>query len=441
MYGGMAPDRHGSEPRLQELACQNTQRACRRDRQRPESVVPRVRLSQDEARRIALAAQGFDRKRPGSGADIRHIRRVISQLGVLQLDYVNVLIPAHYLVLFSRLGAYPRQRLNDLVYRRKEFIEQWAHVASIVPVDAWPLLRHRRDAFQPYPNSPIMKLPGRKAYLKKVIEIVEEQGPVTSNDLPPMPGPSRKPGDWHRSVPRWALEYHFGFGAVAVANRRPNFQREYDLPERLISNAHLQKRVSREDAQRELVRRASNACGISTARDLADYYRMSTREVLPRVSELIEEGALCEVKVEGWREPGLLSRDAVIPRKISASALLSPFDPLIWFRPRAERLFNFHYRIEIYVPAGRRKWGYYVLPYLLDDKIVARVDLRADRKNKQLLVLAAHDEAGVDTNRTAVRLAKELSNLSAWLDLESVRVARRGSFARSLAGANKELVS
>ena len=399
----------------------------------------RAEISRAEARRIALAAQGFDRKRPGSGADIRHIRRVINQLGVLQLDYVNVLIPAHYLVMYSRLGAYSCQRLNDLVYRRKEFIEQWAHAASLVPVDAWPLLQHRRDEFQPYPNSPIMKLPGRKEYLKKVIKIVEEQGPVISNDLPPMPGPARKPGDWHRSVARWALEYHFGFGAVAVANRRSNFQREYDLPKRLIANVHLQQRVTRDDAQRELLRRASKSCGISTARDLADYYRMSPREVLPRVRELVEEGALCEVKVEGWRESGLLSRDAVTPRKIDASALLSPFDPLLWFRPRAERLFDFHYRIEIYVPAGKRKWGYYVLPYLLDDRIVARVDLKADRKNRQLLVLAAHEEAGIDTNRTVVKLAKELSKLSAWLDLESVRVARRGSFARSLATASKDI--
>ena len=166
------------------------------------------------------------------------------------------------------------------------------------------LLQHRRDEFQPYPNSPIMKLPGRSAYLKKVIKIVEQQGPVTSNDLPPVPGPMRKAGDWHRSVPRWALEYHFGYGSVAVANRLPNFQREYDLPERLIDNAHLQKRVTRDDAQRELLRRAAKACGISTARDLADYYRMSPNDALPRVKELIEEGALREVKVEGWQVSG-----------------------------------------------------------------------------------------------------------------------------------------
>ena len=402
--------------------------------------MPRVRISRAEARRIALSAQGFDRGRLKSASDIRHIRRVIDQLGLLQLDYVNVLIPAHYLVLFSRLGAYDCRRVHELVYRRKEFMEQWAHEASIVPVDAWPLLQYRRDAYQPYPNSPIMKLRGRGEYLKQVLRIVEDQGPVTANDLPPMPGPKRKAGDWHRSVPRWALEYHFGMGSVAVANRLPNFQREYDLPKRLFDKNHLERRVTRDDAQRELLRRASKSCGISTARDLADYYRMSPKEASPRIDELKEEGAVREVSVEGWSEPGLLSREATIPRSIKASALLSPFDPVVWFRPRAERLFDFHYRIEIYVPAGKRKYGYYVLPFLLDDRLVARVDLKADRKNRQLLVLSTHEEAGIDTKRTARKLAAELAKLSAWLNLDSIRVGRRGSFARTLARATKDTI-
>ena len=401
--------------------------------------MPRVRLSRAEARRIALAAQGFDRVRPKAGGDIRHIRRIINQLGLLQLDYVNVLIPAHYMVLYSRLGAYPCQRLNDIVYKRKEYIEQWAHEASIVPATAWPLLQHRRDEYRPYFNSPIMKLRGRAAYLKEVLKIVEVQGPVTANDMPPMAGPKRKAGDWHRSMPRWSLEYHFGQGSIAVANRLPNFQREYDLPERLIDAAHLEKRLSRDDAQRELLRQASRSCGISTTRDLADYYRMSPREASPRIQELIEAGALQEVQVEGWRERGLLSRDAVIPRRINAATLLSPFDPVVWFRPRAERLFDFHYRIEIYVPAAKRKWGYYVLPFLMGDRIVARVDLKADRKNEQLLVLAAHEEAGVDSGKAGRKLAAELANLASWLSLDSVRVSRRGAFARTLAAAVKEV--
>ena len=403
--------------------------------------MPCVQISRAQARRIALAAQGFDRKRPRSAGDIRHIRRTINQIGLLQLDYVNVLIPAHYLILYSRLGAYPRQRLHELVYRRREFIEQWAHEASIVPADAWPLLRHRRDEFRPYRNSPIMKLRGRREYLKQVLKIVEASGPVTANDLPPMPGPKRKPGDWHRSVPRWALDYHFHSGSVAVANRLPNFQREYDLSEHLIGSEHFQKCMTREDAQRELLRRAACACGISTVRDLADYYRMSGQDASLRVEELVEEGALREARVEGWSETGYLSASARIPRTIKASSILSPFDPVVWFRPRAERLFDFHYRIEIYVPASKRKWGYYVLPFLMDDRIVARVDLKADRKNKRLLVLAAHEEAGINAERTAGKLAEELANLAAWLDLESLRVSRRGSFARMLAAATKEFSS
>lgn len=403
--------------------------------------MPRAQISRAQARRIALAAQGFDRKRPKSAGDIRHIRKTINQIGLLQLDYVNVLIPAHYLILYSRLGAYPIQRLHELVYRRREFIEQWAHEASIVPVDVWPLLRHRRDEFRPYPNSPIMKLRGRSGYLKQVLKIVKARGPVTASDLPPVPGPKRKAGDWHRSVPRWALDYHFHSGSLAVADRLPNFQREYDLSEHLIDSEHFQACVTRDDAQRELLRRAACACGISTVRDLADYYRMPGQEASVRVRELVEEGALHEVKVEGWSETGYLSKSARIPRTIKASSILSPFDPLIWFRPRAERLFDFHYRIEIYVPASKRKWGYYVLPFLVDDRIVARVDLKADRKNKRLLVLAAHEEADINAKTTAAKLAEELTNLASWLDLESVRVSRRGSFARTLAAATKELSS
>lgn len=397
--------------------------------------MPGAQLSRAEARRIALAAQGFGRPRPDSKADIRHIRRTIRQLGLLQLDYVNVLIPAHFLVLYSRLGAYPRQRLHDLVYRRKEFTEQWAHEASIVPIDAWPLLHHRRQAFRPYANSPIMKLRGRREYLDEVLKIVAADGPVKASDLPSVPGPKRKAGDWHRSVPRWALEYHFGHGSVAISNRLPNFQREYDLSERVIDETFLRQAVAREDAQRELLRRAARACGIGTIRDLADYYRMTTKDAAPRIRELIEADALREVAVESWREPGYLSCDAVIPRRLNTSTLLSPFDPVIWFRPRAERLFDFHYRIEIYVPASKRKWGYYVLPFLLEDRIVARVDLKADRDRKRLLVLDAHEEAGIDQGHVAAKLAEELKKLAAWLDLESVHVSRRGSFAKTLAGS------
>jgi hypothetical protein len=213
----------------------------------------------------------------------------------------------------------------------------------------------------------------------------------------------------------------------------PNFQRVYDLPERLIDAQHLERRVSRDDAQRELLRLAAESYGIATMRDLADYYRMSAREAAPRVAELVESGDVHQVEVEGWKAPGFLARGARAPRRLSCSSLLSPFDPLVWFRPRAERLFDFHYRIEIYVPANKRKWGYYVLPYLLDDRIVARVDLKADRKNKQLLVLATHKEENIEEDRSVEHLAEELKSLASWLKLERVKVSRRGPFARKLA--------
>ncbi len=396
--------------------------------------MPRKEISLPQARRIALAAQGFDQERPDKQVNAGHIRRVIDRLGLLQLDYVNVLVPAHYLVIFSRLGAYDMSRFHRLVYKGRAFTEQWAHEASIVPAALWPALEHRRQDYRPYPNSPIMKLKGKSKYLSEVMEIIEEMAPLTAQDLPAFEGPKRRPGDWHRSVPRWALEYHFGQGRVAVADRLPNFQRVYDLPERLIDDEFRTRSLSREAAQRDLLQRAAFAFGIATLDDLADYYRMSAKDAAPRVSELVEEGLLREVAVDGWTKPAFLAKGVRIPRAIECASLLSPFDPVVWYRPRAERLFDFHYRIEIYVPAKKRKWGYYVLPFLLDDRIVARVDLKADRKNGALLVLASHPEEGIDEERTVNAIAAELQHLARWLGLQSIKVSRRGAFARALAG-------
>ena len=395
----------------------------------------RVRLSAAEARRIALAAQGLHRERPASAPDARHFRRAMQALKVLQLDFVNVLVPAHYLILWSRLGAYDRQRFDRFVYRSGDYTEQWAHEASIVPSDAWPLLAHRRAAYEPSKNNPLRKLRGRENYLAAVLEQVRKDGALTSADLPPLPGPKRRPGDWHRSIPRWALEYHFARGDVAVAQRLGNFQRVYDLPERLIPRDHLETSLDKAAADRAMLRRAAEALGVATLRDLADYFRMSPREASPRVEELVEEAALHRVEVENWGEPGYLANTAELPRAVEGASLLSPFDPIVWYRPRAERLFDFHYRIEIYVPASARKWGYYVLPFRLGDCIVARVDLKADRKTGRLLVLAAHEEPGVATGECADALAGELRALSEWLSLETIAVTRSGDFARTLRAA------
>lgn len=393
----------------------------------------RVRLSAAEARRIALAAQGFDRSRPSKPTDARHFRRVVDSLGLLQLDYVNVLVPAHFLVLWSRLGPYDRERFERFVYDTGEYTEQWAHEASIVPARSWPLFEHRRAAFQMHKNSPIRRLQDREAYLEAALDQVRRDGAVTAGDLPPVAGPRRKPGDWHRSIPRSALEYHFARGALAIAKRLPNFQRVYDLPERIIPQEHLQRSMSERDAARELLRSAAEALGVATLHDLADYYRMSPRHAAPRLQDLVDNGTLMPVRVEGWEQQAYLSSTARLPREIPGASLLSPFDPLVWFRPRAERLFDFHYRIEIYVPAARRKWGYYVLPFRVGDRIAARVDLKADRQAGRLLVLGAHEERDADRALCCEQLARELHALKDWLCLDVVDVARHNALTRTLA--------
>jgi len=392
----------------------------------------RNQFSLAEARRIAIAAQGLHKPRPTGSVDQRHIRRVVNTLGLLQLDFVNVLIPAHLLVVFSRLGPYAKERFHELIYGSREFTEQWAHEASIVPADAWPLLEYRRKSFRPWSSSPIAKLGVGADYLSRALQIVRQRGAVTAQDLPDFKQPKRTPGGWHRSVPRWALEYHFGLGHIAVADRLPNFQRVYDLPARLIDDQHRSRKISEVNARRELLLRAAQACGIASATDLADYYRMSPRDARPRIQELIETGELSEVSVESWTEPAYLASGARLPRSISTAALLSPFDPLVWFRPRAQRLFGFHYRIEIYVPESKRKWGYYVLPFLMGDQLVARVDLKADRKSSTMLVQAAHVEEGVEGLHVASALACELRTLGSWLDLKTIKVARKGNLATKL---------
>lgn len=367
--------------------------------------------------------------------DTRHFRRVLDTLALLQLDYVNVLTPAHFLVPWSRLGGYDRQRFANYLYGSAECTEQWAHEASIVPVSAWPLLRHRREAHVLHKHSPLRQMRNRNAYLEAALRQVEQQGACTADDLPPVAGPRRNPGDWHRSIPRRALEYHFANGALAVANRLPNFQRIYDIPERVIPATILATRFEKQDAQRELLRRAARAMGVATLQDLADYFRSTARDLVPLLADLIAMGELDEVAVESWQQPAYLHRDAKIPGCIGGESLLSPFDPVVWFRPRALRLFGFHYRIEIYVPADKRQWGYYVLPFRFGDQIVARVDLKADRHNSCLLVLAVHEEKSVAQQDCADALARELTALQAWLGLDRIRVMSRNSIGRRLTAA------
>jgi uncharacterized protein YcaQ len=389
-------------------------------------------LTASQARRMALAAQGFTDRRPAGRVDLRHLRRVIDRVGALQIDSVNVVARAHELPLFSRLGPYPRKLLPDLAYRRREVFECWAHVASYVPTGWYPLFRHRMQAWHDriLKGEFVRKHPG---YLEAVLEEVAAHGPLLASEL-------RDPGE--RAGPWWgwakgklALELLFDRGDLAVADRR-NFARRYDLTQRVIPAEILALPApSREEAERELLVHAARSCGVGTAADLTDYYRLHALRARPLLAGLVREGRLLHAEVRGWDEPAYVHPEADLPRWVRGAALLCPFDPVVWFRPRAERLFDFHYRIEIYVPAGKRRYGYYVFPFLLGDRIAARVDLKADRADGSLLVRGAFAEDHAAPAATAAALAGELWRMADWLALDDVAVAPNGDLAGPLAGA------
>ncbi len=395
--------------------------------------MPRNALSLSEARRIALAAQGAHLPRPDKRPTAVHLRRLIHRHGLLQIDYANVLLPAHYQVPFSRLGPYDMTRLDDLVYRKREFIEQWAREASIVPVETWPLLRHRMQEHDRRARALGAFLRRYPGYAERVLEAVRLQGPSTAEDMPQQDGPARRNHWWGWSVAKTALEAHFARGTLAVAYRRPaDWARVYDLTERVLPPA-AEGTMAKDEAQRELLSRAARAHGVGTVADLADYYRVPVREARPRLAELVTSGKLLSVQVEGWREPAYVHPEAELPKRVEACAILSPFDPLVWHRPRLARLFEFDYVLEIWTPRAKRRWGYYVLPFLLGDRLVARVDLKADRPRRRLLVQAAHREAHARADEVSAALAAELRTLASWLELDTIIVARRGGLARALA--------
>jgi len=383
---------------------------------------------------MALAAQGFDRSRPHGGIDVRHVRRVIQQLGLLQLDYVNVLVPAHYQVLFSRLGAYPLSLLERAVYHGREFTEQWAHEASIIPTDLWPLFKDRMDNHRLRPWGFEEFMAENADFVDSVLRQVRERGPLGADEVEVPPGlPKRSIGEaWSRSTARCVLEAFFGQGVLAVTSRRKNFARNYDLAERVVAEQYLNPLVPLEEAHRRLLLRAARGLGFGTLKDFADYYRMSAPVVRHRLAELVEMGKLDRGSVEGWQEEVFIDPAARVPRSISAKSLVSPFDPLIWFRPRVARLFDFDYRLEIFVPAAKRRWGYYVLPFLLDERLVARVDLKAARKEGRLLVLAGYVENHADLSRVVPALAGELRAWAGWLELASIQVETSNPFMAKL---------
>ncbi|NNF67924.1 MAG: winged helix-turn-helix domain-containing protein, partial [Gammaproteobacteria bacterium] len=333
------------------------------------------------------------------------------------------------------LGSYPRERLNDLVYGKKTWTEQWAHEASIIPMDVWPLLRHRMARHTPRPRGFQQFLRKNKNYVADVVDQIRSTGPVAPQDLPRLTGvDTRLTGSWIGTVQRAVLEFLFGQGQIAAVGRRKNFSREYDLADRVIPAQHFNKQLTEHAAQRELLQRAAAACGVATVADLADYFRMSISAARPRVAELVEEGVLQSVDVEQMGQ-ALVHCDARLPRSVTTAALLSPFDPLVWFRPRLKRLFDFDYRLEIFMPSEQRKWGYYVMPFLLGDTLVARLDIKADRENSRLQVIAAYKEPGTRAGDITAPLIKELRQLAGWLGLASVQVGGKGNLARGLSRA------
>lgn len=365
---------------------------------------------------------------------MRSLTRAVRRTGVLQVDSVNVLQRAHFMPLYSRLGPYDVDLLRRAATGRRDrrLVEYWAHAQALMPVDLWPHMQHRMEHYR--------ARRGKWRVLEEVPELeagllaeVRERGASTARDLDDGLPRAKEDWGWNWSTTRRVLDLLFTTGDLAIAGRNSQFEILYDLPERVIPAEVLARPTpSRDDAHDELVRRAARSHGVATLAHLRDYYRMGVAETKAAVGRLVEAGELLPVAVDGWRQSAYLHHEATLPRRVEARALLSPFDPVVWERERTERLFGFRYRIEIYVPEHLREHGYYVLPFLLGDRLVARVDLKADRRDGVLRVKAAYAEADAPES-TPAELSEELRRLADWLGLDDVRVEQRGDLAPVLA--------
>ena len=387
-------------------------------------------LSIADARALALAAQGFDTPRPANKATQRHVNSLISRLGGIQIDSVNVLVRSQEVPLFSRLGNHDRNAIPKATESQKLF-EYWGHEAAHLPVEIHPLFRWKMEAAR-LGKARHWGLTSfyddNKTFVKRMLKHVETNGPTTARELSTRTekrGADKKTWwDWDES--KTALEYLFLTGQLMSRGRGTDFARIYDTPERVLPMNILNAPTPTEhSARKQLLVRSAIAQGVATATDLADYYRQKPAAVKPLITELLKEGELREVAVEGWAEKAFVHRSAKLPKQLHATALLSPFDSLVWCRPRNERLFDFHYRIEIYTPKEKRKFGYYVLPFMMNGQMVGRVDLKSDRANSKLLVHSVHTEKGIKRTMINDALDNELRAMAFWLELDEVS-NRRG---------------
>ncbi|MCW2733680.1 MAG: hypothetical protein JWR13_4496 [Mycobacterium sp.] len=404
-----------------------------------------MKLTRAAARRVAVAAQGFAEPRPVGPVTRAHLRRLVSRIQVLQLDSVSVAVRAHYAPVFSRLGPYDRNVLERAAWSHSSrsprlLVEYWAHEAALMAVDDWPLLRWR---MREYADGRWGKEIVRKnrQLAEDVLAAVAELGPSTAGQIEAhleSEPRGRKGPWWDRSDTKWVAEALFASGALTTATR-VGFARHYDLTERVLPPEVLVREVDDAAAVRELVLRSATALGVATETDIRDYFRLGAKQVKPVIADLVADGELEPVEVEGWNASAYLRVGQTVPRVDRGTALLCPFDPLIFFRPRVERLFDFHYRIEIYVPGPQRQFGYYVWPLLLDGQLVGRVDLKAERIRPNgataLHALGAFAEPGVDRKRVAAAMAGELQSMASWLGLDDVVVGERGDLVAELRSA------
>ena len=395
-------------------------------------------LTRAQARRVAVAAQGFTESAPRGAVNRAHLRRLISRIQVLQLDSVSVAVRAHYAPIFSRLGPYDRDVLDRAAWSHSAkaprlLVEYWAHEAALMAVEDWPLLRWRMRQYRHgrWGTEIVAKNP---QLVEDVVAAVTELGPATAGQIEAYlesEPRGRKGPWWDRSDTKWVAEALFASGVLTTATR-VGFARHYDLTERVLPPQVLAREVDDAQAVRELTLRAAGALGLATEADIRDYFRLAAGQVKPALAQLVSDGELEQVQVEGWAAPAYLRAGQTVPRADRGTALLCPFDPLIFFRPRVERLWGFHYRIEIYTPAPKRQFGYYVWPFLLDGQLVGRVDLKADRSADVLQVVGAFTEEGQDRHRVARALAAELSTMAQWLGLGGVAVGHRGDLVTPL---------